>query len=407
MLPPTCGARGVSAVCRAMKHVDVAIVGGGVVGSAAAYYLKKQGFAGSVAIFEQDTTYQFGCTGRSVGGIRQQFSNPENIALSKFGLSLIRNLKQEFGPEADVFFREQGYLILASEAGLAQLAENHQLQIANGADNILLEGRELATRFPWINTEGLAAGCFGLSGEGFLDPYQLMSLLRKAATARGVTIVPQAVAAIETDDGKVTSLELANGDRFTCGALVNAAGTGAGRLAAMAGIDLPVGPRKRYVYLVDCPQATEAMHLSPLTVDISGIFCRPEGKHFITGSSPAAEDEPTEMNWDVDYNWFDESIWPGLAERMPAFEAIKVINAWVGHYDYNALDQNAVIGAHPGISNFYFANGFSGHGLQQGPAAGNAIAELITHGAYRAIDLTRLGFARIAKAEPLFEKNII
>jgi sarcosine oxidase len=113
------------------------------------------------------------------------------------------------------------------------------------------------------------------------------------------------------------------------------------------------------------------------------------------------------MDWDVDYNWFEERIWPHLAERMPAFEALKVLNAWVGHYDYNALDQNAVIGAHPEIGNFYFANGFSGHGLQQGPAAGNAIAELITQGSYRTIDLARFGYARIARAEPLYEKNII
>ena len=113
------------------------------------------------------------------------------------------------------------------------------------------------------------------------------------------------------------------------------------------------------------------------------------------------------MDWEVDHAWFEERIWPGLAARVPLFEAIKVVSAWTGHYDYNALDQNAVIGRHPEVSNFLFANGFSGHGWQQGPGAGNAIAELVVHGGFRAIDLTRLGYERIAANQPLFEKNVI
>ena len=390
-----------------MKHFDVVIVGGGVVGSATAYYLRKQGFAGSIAIVEKDTTYQLSCTARSAGGIRQQFSTPENIELSKFGLRLIRNLKEEFGPDADVGFREQGYLILASPEGLAILEENHHIQISNGADNVLLKGDDLAARFPWLVCDGLAGGCFGLSGEGWLDPYSLMSLLRKAAVAKGVTLIAGEVAKIAQGNDKVTAVTLADGGTIGCGHLVNAAGAGAGALAALAGIPLPVGPRKRYVYVIDCPAASEALHLAPLTVQPDGIYFRPEGRHFICGLSPEEHEEPTEMNWDVDYAWFDERIWPGLAERVPQFETIKVINAWVGHYDYNALDQNAVLGAHRRVTNFYFANGFSGHGLQQGPAVGNAIAELIVHGAYRNIDLRRFGYERIARGQPLFEKNVI
>ena len=189
--------------------------------------------------------------------------------------------------------------------------------------------------------------------------------------------------------------------------MVNAGGAGAGALAQMAGLALPVGPRKRYVYVLDCPGASDALHMAPLTVDPSGIYFRPEGRQFICGLSPEEADEPNDMDWEVDYAWFEERIWETLASRVPAFEAIKVVNAWVGHYDYNALDQNAVIGPHPELSNFLFANGFSGHGLQQGPGAGNAIAELILHGAYRTIDLKRLGFERIARNAPLFERNVI
>ena len=389
-----------------MKY-DVVIIGGGIVGSSAAYFLKKQGFTGSIALIERDTSYAKGCTARSCGGIRQQFSTPENIRLSKFGLNILRHLKEEFGPEADVSFRELGYLILASENGRTILEENHAVQIANGADNVLLDPQGLAKQFPWLVTDGLALGCFGRSGEGWLDPYSLMSLFRKAAVAKGVTLIQGEVASLRKAAGKAVSLTLADGREIVCGTIVNAGGTGAGALARMAGIDLPVGPRKRYVYVLDCPGASEALHRAPLTVDISGIYFRPEGQQFICGLSPEEGDEPREMDWEVDYAWFEERIWETLAARVPAFEAIKVVNAWVGHYDYNALDQNAVIGPHPELSNFLFANGFSGHGLQQGPGAGNAIAELILHGSYRTIDLARFGFERIAKNAPLFERNVI
>jgi sarcosine oxidase len=222
-----------------------------------------------------------------------------------------------------------------------------------------------------------------------------------------VALIQGQVQAVDAHAGRITGVTLASGERLACGTLVNAAGAGAGALAAMAGIDLPVGPRKRYVYVFDCPQATEALHKAPLTVEPGGIYFRPEGRNFICGLSPEEHEEPTVFDWEVDHAWFEERIWPGLAERVPAFEAIKVISAWTGHYDYNALDQNAVIGPHPDVTNFLFANGFSGHGLQQGPASGNAIAELVLHGGYRTIDLTRFGYERITRNEPLYEKNVI
>jgi glycine/D-amino acid oxidase-like deaminating enzyme len=389
------------------RPFDVVIVGGGVVGSACAHYLKKHGFTGTVAMVEKDVSWQFGCTARSVGGLRQQFSTPENIALSTFGIRLVKALKQEFGPEADVGFKEQGYLILASEAGLPVLRENHEVQKAHGADNALLDPPALAERFPWLVTEGVAAGSFGLSNEGWVDPYLLAALFRKAAIAHGVALIQGEVAAIARAGNRITGVTLASGETLACGLLVNAAGAGAGALAALAGIALPVGPRKRYVYVLDCPAATEALRKAPLTVDPTGIYFRPEGRNFLCGLSPEEQEEPADMDWEVDHGWFEERIWPGLAARVPLFEAIKVVSAWTGHYDYNALDQNAVIGPHPEVTNFLFANGFSGHGLQQGPGAGNAIAELVVHGGFRAIDLTRLGYERIAANQPLFEKNVI
>jgi sarcosine oxidase len=203
-------------------------------------------------------------------------------------------------------------------------------------------------------------------------------------------------------------VRLAGGTCIACGALVNAAGPWAGELAAMASVALPVEPRKRYVYVIDCREASQALHRAPLTVDPSGVWFRPEGRFFLCGKSPEASKEPPPADLDaIDHAFFEREVWPRLAARVPAFESVKVVNAWAGFYDYNTLDQNAVIGAHPEIANLYFANGFSGHGAQQAAAAGRAVAELIVHGAFQCIDLARLGYARIARGEPLAERNVI
>ena len=389
-----------------MRKYDVVIVGGAIVGSATAHYLKKQGFAGSIAIIEMDTSFKQSCTALSLGGLRQQFSTPENIALSSFGLQLVRSLKQEFGPDADVGFKEQGYLILASEEGLPVLEENHATQIACGADNVMLDAAAIKTRFPYMNAEGIVAGCFGQSGEGWLDPYSLMSLFRKSALAKGAELISARVTGLVHDGAKVTAVTLDSGEVIGCGTLVNAAGAGAGALAAMADIDLPVGPRKRYVYVLDCPDASEALHKAPLTVDTSGVYMRPEGRNFLCGNSPDEADEPP-VDWEMDHDWFATHLWEPLATRIPVFESLKVVGSWVGHYDYNALDQNGIFGRHPVVSNFIFANGFSGHGIQQGPATGKLTAEQIMFGEYRSIDVKRLDYARIARGELLFEKNVI
>jgi FAD-dependent oxidoreductase domain-containing protein 1 len=192
------------------------------------------------------------------------------------------------------------------------------------------------------------------------------------------------------------------------GARPNAAGPWAGELAALAGLALPVEPRKRFVYVIDCREASDALRKAPLTVDPSGVWFRPEGRFFLCGKSPEESEEPSPTDLEtIDHAFFDAEVWPQLAQRVPAFESVKVVNAWAGYYDYNTLDQNAVIGPHLQLGNLYFANGFSGHGAQQGAAAGRAVAELIVHGAYQTIDLSRLGYARIAQGRPLLERNVI
>jgi FAD-dependent oxidoreductase domain-containing protein 1 len=388
----------------------VIIVGGGVVGSACAYFLAQTGAipASRILIIEKDPGYAFASTARSAGGLRQQFSTPENIALSQFTLSLVRNLRTVFDCHADVAFREQGYLITASDEGCAILADNVTLQRSMGADIVLLDRDALARRFPWLNTNGIAAGSFGQSGEGWLDPVSLMTLFRKAAQAKGVLVAADEVVAIDTTGTQVSAVRLASGGRIGCGALINAAGPSAGKIAALANLHLPVEPRKRYVYVIDCRKAPRALHEGPLTVDPSGVWFRPEGRVFLCGVSPKEDQEPPAQNLDeINYPWFESEVWPLLAMRVPAFEEVKATNAWAGYYDYNTLDQNAIIGPHPELSNFYFANGFSGHGLQQAAGAGRAVAELIVHNKFQTLDLTRFGYARIAANAPLFEHNVI
>jgi glycine/D-amino acid oxidase-like deaminating enzyme len=392
-----------------METADVVIVGGGIVGSAVAYFLSTDAATRGrrLVLIEGDPGYRDASTARSAGGIRQQFSTPENIAMSQVTLGLFRRLRTIFGAEADVAFREQGYLIMATPEGQPLLAENVALQQSMGADIALLGAADLTRAFPWLSVDGVAAAGFGRTGEGWFDPASFAALLRKAATDKDVVIVHDRVTAIN-GRGRVESVALASGKSVACRSLVNAAGPWAGELAALAGLKLPVEPRKRFVYVIDCREASEALHLAPLTVDPSGVWFRPEGRFFLCGKSPEDNEEPPVGDLDdIDHAFFEQQVWPQLAARVPAFESVKVINAWAGYYDTNTLDQNAVIGPHPEMPNFYFANGFSGHGAQQAAAAGRAIAELIGHGAFRTIDLTRLGYARIVNNAPLPERNVI
>lgn len=392
-----------------MSATDIVIIGGGVAGSATAYALTKgDNRPGRVIIVERDTSYAYCSTARSAGGVRLQFSTPENIALSQSMVHLLRNLKAEFGPDADIPFREQGYLIMASAAGRSILESNAAVQSRFGATTEIVDASAFATRFPWINTDGVAAGSYGATNEGWIDPVLLMTLMRTAAVKAGAEVVKGEVVAVNRDGNRITGVRLASGEQIACGTLVNAAGPYSGKVAAMAGIPLPVEPRKRYVYVIDSRRASEDMRKGPLTVDPSGVWFRPEGRTFICGISPDEDNEPPAVDLDtIDYAPFEEIVWPTLAARVPAFEEAKLLSAWAGFYDYNTLDQNAVIGAHPAVSNFFMVTGFSGHGLQQGYAAGRAVAELILDGAFRTIELKRFGYERIAKGEPLLELNVI
>ncbi|MEA2874031.1 MAG: FAD-dependent oxidoreductase protein 1 [Hyphomicrobiales bacterium] len=388
-----------------MSSYDVVIVGGAAVGSSIAYFLTHDlGFTGSIAVVERDPTYAQAATTLSAASIRQQFSTPENIRMSAFGVAFFRELKQRFGADADIAFRERGYLLLASEAGAETLAANHTVQRAEGADIALMDRAALAGHFGWLNTSDLTLGAFGRSGEGWFDAHSLLTLLRTAARQKAARYIHGEVVGIECSGARIAGVTLANGERIACGTLVNAAGPQAGNVAALAGIALPVEPRKRCVFVVACRELLPGM---PLMVDPTGVWVRPEGEVYLCGVSPPEEADTRASDFEVDHALFDDVVWPALAHRVPAFEALKVQRAWAGHYDYNTRDQNAVIGPHPEIGNFVFANGFSGHGLQQSPATGRAVAELIVHEKFVSLDLTLFGYERLIAGRAVKELNVI
>jgi glycine/D-amino acid oxidase-like deaminating enzyme len=388
---------------------DVVVAGGAGVGSSVAYHLaSEQEFSGRIAVVERDPGYSTAASALSVGAIRQHYSTPANIMLSRWSLDFLRNagmLLETDGARPDVGLVERGYLFLAGEAGLDALHANHAVQTRHGADVALLSRDTLAARFPWMNLEDIAAGSLGLSGEGWFDGYSLVQALRRKAIALGVDYIRAAVAGIERQGNRITGVTLDCGTRIACGALVNATGPWAGDLAALAGIELPVRPRKRFVHLIDCRTPIPDC---PMVIDSSGVYFRPEGTGFLTGVSPAqGTPDPDAYDFEVDWTLFEERVWPALARRVPAFEAIKPLSAWAGLYDYNTVDQNAILGPHPEVANFHFANGFSGHGMQQVPAVGRVTAEHIVFGAARAVDVSVFGYERFAAGLPVREVNVI
>lgn len=398
---------------------DVVIAGGGAIGCSTAYHLMADpSFGGSVLVIEKDPSYRLSASALSAASIRQQFSSAVNIRISLHGIAFLRAIGEHLATEEDrpdIGLREGGYLYLASEAGTATLARLNALQRTEGADILHLDQDGLAQRFPWLSLEGVTSGNLGVTGEGWFDGWGLLQAFRKKAKALGARFITGEVAGYEREGGRVVAVRLVDGTRIGCGAVVNAAGSQGARLAASAGVNIPVRPKKRFVFTFHCKGEVTGC---PLLIDTSGVYCRPEGHRsaegqmFICGASPPPEADP---DWDeaaaevadVDWSFFEETVWPALAARVPAFEAIRPGQAWAGPYDMNLLDANAIIGPADGIANLFLANGFSGHGLQQAPSVGRGLAELIVHGRYVSLDLSDLGHERIVTGRPLKEANVI
>jgi glycine/D-amino acid oxidase-like deaminating enzyme len=393
---------------RVPQHVVV--IGGGAIGSSVACFLARD-FGVRVTVVERDPSYRFASSALSASSIRQQFSTAINIRISQASLAFYRRIGEELaiGDERpDIGLVEPGYLFLASVAGAEILRANHEVQHACGANVVLLAPAELQRRFPWLAVEGVALASLGLStatsGEGWFDGYSVLQAFRRKAIALGANYVAAEVARLTSAGSRVMRAQASDGSALEADAFVLAAGAWSAPLARTLGFDLPVRARKRDVFVFQSPARLPGC---PLVIDPSGLWFRPEGQRFICGAPPRGEDRDDAPLEAIDHGLFDDWIWPHLATRVPAFEALRRTHAWAGYYEYNTFDQNGLVGRVPGTDNAFVACGFSGHGIQQAPAVGRGIAELVATGEYRTLDLAPLAPARIARGEPLVEANVI
>ena len=375
-------------------------------GSALAYWLTRLDPTASVAVIERDPTYATASSALSAASIRQQFTSPVNIRISQASIEFLRAAGEFLAVDEskpDIGLREGGYLYLADDAaGEESLRRAHTIQTQHGAEVALLSPTELADRFPWLATADLTAGSLGLKGEGWFDGYTLLTAFARKARSQGARFLRGEVTAFETREKRVEAVKLADGSRLRCGFAINAAGPWARFVAKLAGVELPVFARRRTVYVIGCRTRMSAF---PLLIDPSGFWVRPEGIGFIAGLAP--QEDPDDAPLEPDHDAFEAVLWPALAARIPAFEAAKLERAWAGYYEMNVFDHNGIVGLHPEIANLGFMNGFSGHGMQQGPVVGRGMAELILDGRFSTVDLAPLGYHRLLNGCPLRELNVI
>ena len=388
---------------------DVVVVGGAMMGSGVAWFLSRNpDFDGTVLVVERDPSYQDSSTARTNSCMRQQFSTEVNIRISQFGAEFVRDFRAWMDdPEApEIAVNHFGYLYLAAdEATAAVLRANQRVQASLGAGTVIMTPDEIAAEYPFYNLDGIVCGSHNPVDAGWFDSGTIFEWWRRQARRNGVEYHTDEVVGIDRRNDAVTGVALASGGRIGCGTLVNATGPRAARTAAMAGLELPVEPRKRFTWIFEAAEPL-ARDL-PLTIDPTGVHVRSDGAAYLAGCPPDIDPPVDPVDLDMDHDIFEDKVWPALAHRIAAFERIKVTSRWAGHYAYNRFDHNAVVGPHPEVSNFLFVNGFSGHGMQQSPAMGRAVSELITYGQYRTLDLSALGYERIARGEPFVETAII
>ncbi len=387
----------------------IVIVGGAIMGSSLAWWLTELGHPpGDITVVERDPTYAACATAFTNSCIRQQFGNPLNVAISRFGVEFLkdfgRHMKDDRVPP--IHLHSFGYLYLADDAEAEErLRRAHAVQASMGAATRLMTPGQIAAEWPFYDVEGLTLGSHNSVDEGYFDGTTMFEWWRRIARERGVAYVANEVAAVNATGGIVHGVTLADGTRLPADIVVNAAGTRSARVARMAGLDLPVEPRKRYTWVFEAKHPLDRD--LPLTIDPSGVHVRTDGANYMAGATP--DDDPGVEPDDFGGDWsiWEDKVWPALATRIPAFEDIRVLRSWVGHYDLNTLDANAILGPHPDLPGFVCMSGFSGHGLQQSAAMGRGLAERLIHGRYLSLDLTPFGPKRIAAKAPFPELAII
>ena len=391
---------------------DIIIIGGAIYGSAIAWFLSNDSnFDGKILVIEKDPSYEFSSTARTNSCIRQQFSTKINIQISQFGADYINNFRTHMNGDPDIpilSIQNFGYMYLANTKEFAKvLWENQKIQASENAETKYMSAKEISYDYPFYNVEDIVAGNHNLKNEGYFDGNTIFNWWKKSAKKNGAEYIKNEVCSMNLNESKtnVNSIVLKSGEVIVCDKVINSAGPYASKVSLMAGIEIPVEPRKRYSFVFKAEKPLDRD--LPLTVDPSGVTMRSDGQYYLAGCPPDYDPAVDYQDFTIDYSIWETKVWPRVVHRIPQFESIRLINSWVGHYAYNVLDQNAIVGYHSNVRNFIFANGFSGHGFQQSPAIGRGIAELITYNEFRSLDLAPFRFSRIEANEPFIETAII
>jgi len=381
---------------------DIIIIGGSIMGSSIAYHLARTGRAGDVCVIEPDPSYEWAAAPRSSGGVRLMHGLPENIEMSRYGREVYKDfarLMDVDGQPGRFDFLEYGYLYLVAGAEeIAAAEESWRVQADLGVPTEFLDRDALAARFPAMNMADIDAGIHA-PHDGFVDPHAAVLGFRRKAISLGAEFIQDKVVDIEVSGGLARQVVLASGERIAGDVIVNVAGAWGPEICDMVGMNVPVEPLSRSTFYFETRGELPTM---PLTKDPSGVTFRQEGAGFTAGQTDV--DVPFGFNWDINHDSFETVFWPALAHRVPAFEALQVKRSWSGHYAFNRMDGNTIIGEWiGGLDNFYVATGFTGAGLQKGPAIGRAMTELLLDGGYQTIDLSRMSYQRVIDDKPLLE----
>jgi glycine/D-amino acid oxidase-like deaminating enzyme len=384
---------------------DIVIVGGGIMGCATAYYLLATDERLKVAVVEMDPTYTYASTTLSLANVRIQFSLQENIQISQYAFQVFDEFEDAMevdGNKPGISYRREGNLFLVNEAGKAAAKDALALQKRLGCRVEWWSGAKINEYYPIYKTDDFAGGTFGPL-DGHLDAYAVLMGYKTKARSLGAAYINDEVIKVFTAGDRVSGIRLGSGVNLNSRYVVNCAGAWAAKVAQTAGVLLPVKPVKRQVFALDTAVKPEGP--LPLTILPSGLYFRTEtGDLLLLGKSMAADPVGFDFTWDD--KRFTEILWPQLAHFVPAFDTLKLRRGWAGLYAVNTLDSNAILGEWPGLKGFYLANGFSGHGLQQAPAVGRYISELILDLTPK-LDLSILRPERILDNRPLSESGLV
>ncbi|MEW5722579.1 MAG: FAD-binding oxidoreductase [Thermodesulfobacteriota bacterium] len=384
---------------------DLIIVGGGVMGSSTAYHLTKADPTLRMAVVEKDPTYEKASTTLSMANARIQFSLKENIQVSQYALEILERFEEDMavnGERPNIAYRREGNLFLIPENGRAAAEKSFDLQRELGGEVEWWALETIRAHYPLYNPEGYIAGTFGPK-DGHLDAYGLLMAYRAKARSQGAEYIRDEVVAVQKAHGAVSGVSLASGESLNAGIVINCAGAWCSEVARSVGVELPVQPVSRQIFAVS--PAIKPERPLPLTILPSGLYFRTEtGGLILIGKSLATDRVGFNFNWDPDR--FTNELWPEIWAFVPAFDRLKLIRGWAGLYAVNTLDGNAILGEWPELKGFYLANGFSGHGLQQAPAVGRYLMELIL-GLPASLDLSIFSPGRILKGEAIPENGLV